>query len=85
MVRALHPADTRIGGPDPASARAPRRRRRRRTDAGALAILNLFLICVWITGGAGYFWPVWVLLGSAVASAVKALPWPERVRERYAS
>jgi fatty acid desaturase len=70
---------------DAASARAVRRRRRRRTDAGALAILNLFLIGVWIAGGAGYFWPVWVLLGSAIAVAVKALPWPERVRERYAS
>jgi signal transduction histidine kinase len=70
---------------DAAAARALRRRRRRRTDAGALAILNLFLIGVWIAAGTGYFWPVWVLLGSAIAVAVKALPWPERVRERYAS
>jgi signal transduction histidine kinase len=70
---------------DAASARALRRRRRRRTDAGALAILNLFLIGVWIAAGAGYFWPVWVLFGSAVAVAVKALPWRETVRERYAS
>jgi signal transduction histidine kinase len=70
---------------DADSARALRRRRRRRTDAGALAILNLFLIGVWVAGGTGYFWPVWVLLGSAIAVALKALPWPERVRERYAS
>ena len=70
---------------DPASVRAMRRRRRRRTDAGALAIFNLFVIGIWVASGAGYFWPVWVLLGSALAVAVKALPWPDMVRERYAS
>jgi signal transduction histidine kinase len=70
---------------DDTAARALRRRRRLRTDAGAMAILNLFVIGVWIAAGAGYFWPVWVLLGSAVAVAVKALPWPDMVRERYAS
>jgi signal transduction histidine kinase len=70
---------------DPASVRAMRRRRRRRTDAGALAIFNLFVIGIWVAAGAGYFWPVWVLLGSALAVAVKALPWPDMVRERYAS
>ena len=70
---------------DDTAARALRRRRRLRTDAGAMAILNLFVIGVWIAAGAGYFWPVWVLLGSAAAVAVKALPWPDMVRERYAS
>jgi signal transduction histidine kinase len=70
---------------DAASARALRRRRRRRTDGGALAIFNLFVVGVWMAAGAGYFWPVWVMLGSAIALAVKALPWPETVRERYAS
>jgi fatty acid desaturase len=61
------------------------RRRRLRTDTGAAAILNLFVIGVWAAAGAGYFWPVWVLLGSAIAVALKALPWPDLVRERYAS
>ncbi len=70
---------------DAAAARALRRRRRLRTDAGAVAIVNLFVIGVWLAAGAGYFWPVWVLLGSAIAVAVKALPWPDMVRERYAS
>ncbi len=70
--------------PDPASVRALRRRRRRRADAGAVAIFNLFVIGVWVAAGAGYFWPVWVLLGSALAVVVKALPWPDMVRERYA-
>ncbi len=70
---------------DAEAARALRRRRRLRTDAGAVAILNLFVLGVWLAAGAGYFWPVWVLLGSAIAVAVKALPWPDMVRERYAS
>ena len=70
--------------PDPASVRALRRRRRRRADAGAVAIFNLFVIGVWVAAGAGYFWPVWVLLGSALAVVVKAMPWPDMVRERYA-
>jgi hypothetical protein len=70
---------------DETAARALRRRRRLRTDSGAMAILNLFVIGVWIAAGAGYFWPAWVLLGSAIAVAVKALPWPDMVRERYAS
>jgi hypothetical protein len=70
---------------DDTAARALRRRRRLRTDSGAMAIVNLFVIGVWIAAGAGYFWPAWVLLGSAIAVAVKALPWPDMVRERYAS
>jgi signal transduction histidine kinase len=70
---------------DADAVRALRRRRRLRTDIGAVAILNLFVIGVWVAAGAGYFWPAWVLLGSGIAVAVKALPWPDMVRERYAS
>ena len=60
---------------------ALRRRRRLRTSAGTLAIVNLFLIGIWLAGGAGYFWPAWVLLGSAVALALKAVPWPHAWHE----
>jgi signal transduction histidine kinase len=70
---------------DETAARALRRRRRLRSHSGAMAILNLFVLGVWIAAGAGYFWPAWVLLGSAIAVAVKALPWPDMVRERYAA
>jgi signal transduction histidine kinase len=52
-----------------------RRGRRLLKAAGSLAILNLFLFGIWIAAGAAYFWPAWVLLGSAVALALKALPW----------
>jgi hypothetical protein len=56
--------------------RALTRRRRLRHHIGAHAILNLFLVGIWIAAGAGYFWPAWVLLGSAIAIALKALPGP---------
>jgi signal transduction histidine kinase len=58
--------------------RALRRRRQLRHHVGALVILNLFIVGVWVAAGAGYFWPAWVLLGSALAIALKALPRPAR-------
>jgi signal transduction histidine kinase len=58
------------------SARAVRRRRSLRRSAGTLAIVNVFVIGIWIAAGGGYFWPAWVLLGSAVALGLKALPHP---------
>jgi signal transduction histidine kinase len=64
------------------SARAYRRRRSIRATAGGLAILNVFIVGVWLAGGAGYFWPAWVLLGSAVALGLKAAPWPHTWAER---
>jgi hypothetical protein len=61
--------------------REVRRHRRLRAYAGALGIINLFLVAIWIAAGAGYFWPVWPLLGSAVAVGLKALRWPS-LRDR---
>jgi signal transduction histidine kinase len=49
-------------------------RRRLRHHIGAQVILNIFLIGVWLAAGGGYFWPAWVILGSAVAVALNALP-----------
>jgi signal transduction histidine kinase len=66
------------GGRD---AREVRRQRGLRASAGALAIINLFLVAVWLAAGGGYFWPVWSLLGSAVAVGLKALRWPS-LRDR---
>ena len=53
-------------------------RRRLVNWVGGLAILNTFLIGVWIASGSAYFWPAWVMLGSALAIALKALPRPRR-------
>jgi signal transduction histidine kinase len=58
--------------------RRARRHRRLRHIAGALAILNVFIVGVWLASGSDYFWPAWVMLGSAIAIAIKALPRPAR-------
>ena len=42
------------------------------TQIGISALVVLFLTIVWALGGAGYFWPVWPLLGLAVAAAVRS-------------
>jgi hypothetical protein len=60
----------------------PDRGRRLRTAAGTLAIVNLFVIGIWIAAGAGYFWPAWVMLGSAVVLALKSIPWSSASHER---
>jgi signal transduction histidine kinase len=67
------------GEPNP---RALARRRGVRAATGKLAIVNAFLIGIWLAGGAGYFWPVWVMLGSAILLALKAAPWPHSWMER---
>jgi hypothetical protein len=54
------------------------RRRRLRHHAGAHVILNVFIVGIWLASGSSYFWPAWVMLGSAVAVAIKALPRPSR-------
>jgi signal transduction histidine kinase len=59
-----------------------RRRRALKAWAGALLIVNLFLVGIWLAAGDGYFWPVWPMLGSAVALGLKALRWPTAVRDR---
>jgi signal transduction histidine kinase len=58
-----------------------RRLRGLRTYAGALAIINIFLVGIWLAAGGAYFWPVWPLLGSALAVGLKALRWPS-LRDR---
>jgi signal transduction histidine kinase len=69
---------------DLAGGRGPRelyRLRGLRAYAGALAIVNLFLIGIWLASGGGYFWPIWPLLGSALGVGLKALRWPS-LRDR---
>jgi len=51
-------------------------RRRLRHQVGSYVILNLFMVGIWVASGSSYFWPAWVMLGSAVAIAIKALPRP---------
>jgi len=63
------------GAEDPAAAlRKLVQRRRFHHHAGAQVILNIFIVGVWLAAGGGYFWPAWVMLGSAVAVGLNALP-----------
>ena len=71
-----------VGGDRTEAIRSLRRRRRIRIDAGALVVLNLFLIGIWIASGSSYFWPVWPILGSAIALGLKSLRWTDIARER---
>ena len=73
--------------PAPSSAAGPTRARcggaaACESSAGKLAIVNVFLIGIWAAAGAGYFWPAWVLLGSAIALGLKAAPWSHDWTER---
>ena len=40
--------------------------------AGVFAVSELFFIAIWAITGAGYFWPVWPLLGMAIALGAQA-------------
>ena len=42
---------------------APARPRRGRGDLRAFAVTSLLLVAIWALTGAGYFWPVWPILG----------------------
>ena len=77
-VVALPPLrESDLEGDDRAAAiRRATKRRRFTHRAGSLAILNVFLVGVWIASGSSYFWPAWVMLGSIAALALKALPRP---------
>ncbi len=52
--------------------------RRLRHVSGGLVILNLFLVGVWIASGSSYFWPAWVMLGSALVVGLTTLPGPQK-------
>lgn len=71
-----------LGGDRTEAIRSLRRRRRIRIDAGALVVVNLFLIGIWIASGSSYFWPVWPILGSAIALGLMSLRWTDIARER---
>jgi hypothetical protein len=41
-------------------------------DLAAYVVVNAFLVVIWAVGGAGYFWPGWVLAGWGVLLALDA-------------
>src|SRR3954451_16526191 len=63
------------------SARQPGRRRRRsaletsvRIHLTTYLLVNLMLIGIWAAAGAGYFWPIWPILGWGIGVGRHAAP-----------
>ena len=50
----------------PADPPAQRRPRRSRTELRAFAATSVLLVAIWALTGAGYFWPIWPILGWGV-------------------
>jgi eukaryotic-like serine/threonine-protein kinase len=45
-----------------------------RTHLTLYVLVNLFLIGIWAASGAGYFWPIWPILGWGIGVAAHAAP-----------
>jgi hypothetical protein len=65
----------------PARIAAPRPRARRHDhEWGAFLKVAFVLVAIWALGGAGYFWPAWVLVWWAVPLALRSGPRLLRLR-----
>ena len=40
--------------------------------ASIFVMVNLFLIAIWAAAGAGYFWPIWPILGWGLGVGIHA-------------
>ena len=58
--------------PAPARRRLDRGERELRQHAASYVVVNLMLIGIWAATGAGYFWPIWPLLGWGAGLALHA-------------
>ena len=54
------------------TARAADGRRELRRHVVAYALVNLLLVGIWLAAGAGYFWPIWPILGWGLGIASHA-------------
>jgi hypothetical protein len=57
--------------PAPPAPPVPARPSRRRAELRVFAAVSVLLVAIWALTGAGYFWPVWPILGWGVF----LLPW----------
>lgn len=56
-------ADLPPAAPSPRATPRPRRRGPDRDHLRAYVAVNLMLVAIWALTGAGYFWPIWPILG----------------------
>jgi hypothetical protein len=45
---------------------------------GTFGVISVFLILIWLLAGAGYFWPIWPMLGFGLVIGLKAVNSPPR-------
>jgi hypothetical protein len=77
--RAANEADFDL--PPHLEARARRRYRASvRNEAAVFITANASCITIWAMSGAHYFWPAWVLMGTGIGLAKRALRGPETER-----
>jgi Domain of unknown function (DUF1707)/2TM domain len=75
----LSPVVADLPVPSPREEPAPRPARTLRPEVVAYLAVNLMLVVIWAATGAGYFWPIWSLLGWGVAlMGPCARAWPHR-------
>ncbi len=53
--------------------RRGRAKREFRTHLTVYVAVNALLVLIWFATGAGYFWPVWPMLGWGIAVAIHAV------------
>jgi hypothetical protein len=63
---------------DPPPRTRRHRRRRRQGDLRAFVATSVLLVAIWALTGAGYFWPLWPILGWGVFAVGPVLPSPLR-------
>ena len=68
--------------PAPRRPQPPQRRTRRQPEWAAFLAVNLLLIVIWAATGAGYFWPIWPLLGWGLGLIGPWACWPTAHRHR---
>jgi hypothetical protein len=75
----LAPVVADLPAPRPRERPARRRAQTIRPEIAAYLAVNLVLIMIWAATGAGYFWPIWPLLGWGVGlMGPCARAWPHR-------
>ena len=55
------------------AVRRLRSKRELRNHVAVYVAVNAFLVLIWAMTGAGYFWPVWPMLGWGIAVVIQAL------------
>lgn len=63
-----------LGSDDPRTAAIARLKAKQhlRYQAVVFAVLTVFFVVIWAVSGAGYFWPIWIIGGFAVALGTQA-------------